>query len=128
MPWWVMDDQLPGKRETIEVSLWVRYRRTELEADDSTLNCDEQCDFTRMGSKKTRISDVPWGDACVEAEGSLATNCMRIWVIRVCVLICWFLALLYVAFSTLNFCGAGLPAAIRIPPFVKIGLGICCLL
>lgn len=126
-PWWTESNETPGKKEQAEVSLWVRYTRMELAADDSTLNCAEQCDFTKIGSAKIRESDVQWADACVEATETLATNCLLIWIVRVAVLFLWFFALLYAAFSTLNFCGAGFPSSLRIPAAAKIALAVCCL-
>lgn len=129
-PWWTESGEQPGRKEETTVSLWMRYTRTELEADDTTLNCDEQCDYTKIGSAKVRESSLGWSDVCLTAadDKRLQKNCERIWVLRVFVFLTWFQALLYTAMSTFNFCGAGLPAAVRIPPATKLVLASGCVL
>lgn len=130
MPWWTESMEQPGRREETKVSLWMRYTRTELEADDTTLNCEQQCDYTKIGSAKVRESEHAWADVCAKGldDKKLQDTCEKIWALRVFVLICWFSALLYTAMSTFNFCGAGLPAAVRIPPATKLVLAAGCVL
>lgn len=127
-PWWTDTQETPGQTGRTEVGLWTRYTKMEMEADDTTLNCAEQCDFTKIGSAKVRESNVPWADVCVEATDVMADNCTRIWVVRLFTLFCWFSALLYAAFSTLNFCGAGFPSAVRIPALAKLVLAFSCVI
>lgn len=127
-PWWTTHADLPGRKESTEVSLWVRYTRMELAADDSTLNCKAQCDFTKIGSAKVRESETLWAEVCEEPVGDMGKKCQQLWVLRICTLLCWFMSLLFAVFSCLNFCGAGLPASLRIPAAAKISLGIGCML
>jgi len=127
-PWWTDFKDEPGMKSAVEVGLWNRYTRVELAADDSTLNCEKQCDFTKLGTAKVRESEVPWADVCREATDDMATKCQKLWVVRVFVLFGWFMALLYAAFSFLNFCGAGLPSSFRIPNGTKILLAGACVL
>jgi hypothetical protein len=140
MPWWTMAVNVPGRKENTDVTLWIRYTRMELEADESTLDCDKQCDYTRIGSAKVREEEMSWADACAAQDGAaagvegrgmpsaLAGNCSKLWVVRVFVLLCWFMALLYVVFSTFNLCGAGLPSAHRMPAIIKMLLALGCIM
>lgn len=130
LPWWTERLEEPGRKELTEVSLWNMYTRIELAADDSTLDCERQCDFTKIGSAKVRSTKTEWAEVCDPEQhaGPISENCTKIWVIRVFTLVVWFLAILYSAFSLLNFCGAGLPASVRIPPGIKIILAVCCVL
>jgi len=124
MPWWTENLDAAGQKENTEVTLWIRATRMELSADDGTLNCEDQCDFTKVGAAKVRETKVLWADACLEASGQLADNCSRIWIVRVGTIICWFMGLIFAALSTFNFCGAGLPSAVRMPPGIKMVLGV----
>lgn len=125
-PWWTNSKELPGEKYRTEATLWNRYTRVEMAADDSTLDCDKQCDITKAGSAKVRETNIPWADVCDKASGDLASTCQRLWVLRIFTLVCWFFALLYGVFSCFNFCGAGLPSSSRFPPTTKIYLGYVC--
>lgn len=129
-PWWTESTEVPGEKTLAEASLWIRYTRFELEGDKAKLNCEKQCDFTKIGGKKVRENKVTWADACAATpqEERLADNCTRLWVVRVFTIICWFVALLFAAFSYLNFCGAGMPSSIRIPAGIKLTLAVFCFL
>lgn len=127
-PWWTTHLVVPGKVADTEVSLWILYTRMELAADKSTLDCERQCDFTRLGGAKVRESRLGWTDVCVEADEAMAPNCQQIWFVRVGTMGCWFLSLIFTTLSTFNFCGAGLPASVRCAPQIKLGLGVCCVL
>lgn len=128
-PWWTSNVVMPGFEEQTEVSLWIRYTRYRLESDATTLNCDNQCDFTMLGAAKIRESREGWSDVCLDKEPAteeLKFNCKGIWVARVGVMLCWFLSLLFFAFSTFNFWGAGQPSSARCAPMIKLGLAACC--
>jgi len=132
LPWWTLNVEKPGISSQVEVGLWIRATRIELQADDSTLNCKAQCDSNRLGGTKIRETSVHWGDFCAgdnspETE-DMGNLCFQLWVVRLFVLVCWFSSLLFCAFSYFNFCGAGQPGTFRIPPSWKIVLGIGCLI
>jgi len=126
-PWWTEHKELPGRKETVEVSLWVRSTRFELEGGGTEENCEKACDITKIGSAKVRETSAMWSEVCAQPTPELAPDCQRLWIARIGALLCWFFALLYSAFAMLNFWGAGLPSSIRVPAAIKIWLGLCCL-
>lgn len=125
-PWWAEESNTGGQKSKTEVTLWIRYTRIEVEQDK--MDCQAQCDVTKMGSAKVREMHATWGEVCREATDEMATNCTKLWVVRVGALLAWFCALIFCASVFLGFCGAGQPSSIRCPATCSLSLTIGCVL
>lgn len=129
-PWWT-ELQQPSSNVKVETeaSLWLTLVRTEETLDRSTLNCEESCDITRLGSTEIRENETRWFKVCSEAtDEELKTRCSKLWAIRVSMLVAFLFALLYSAAALLALCGGRRGSSVRFPADCGLLLGFGCFL
>mmetsp|Transcript_49268 Transcript_49268/g.86736 ORF Transcript_49268/g.86736 Transcript_49268/m.86736 type:complete len:250 (-) Transcript_49268:11-760(-) len=129
-PWWTeLQEPSPNYKIETEASLWLTFVRIEETLDRSTLNCEESCDVSRLGSTEVREKSDRWSKVCAKAEDDdLNTKCNKLWAVRVCILVAFFFALLYSLTALIALCGGRRGSSVRFPSDCGLFLGVGSLL